>query len=73
MTRVAAVARRKTHGEHTVLDVNLANSVDRSIVDACFPSPSMQVNAVETRAQARQREMEEQQLAKETSALRIPS
>ncbi len=65
MTRVAAVARRKTHGEHTVLDVNLANSVDRSIVDACFPSPSMQVNAVETRAQARQKEMEEQQLPKE--------
>ncbi len=50
-----------------MLDVNLANSVDRSIVDACFPSPSMQVNAVETRVQARQREMEEQQLAKETA------
>ncbi len=49
-----------------MLDVNLANSVDRSIVDACFPSPSMQVNAMETiRAQAQQREMEEQQLAKE--------
>ncbi len=48
VTRVAAVAHRKTHGEHVVLDVNLANSVDRSIVDACFPSPSMQVNAVET-------------------------